>query len=234
VSIAQRLKRLDWNASATSLTERGFALLPSLLSQQECTDLIAMYERQEMFRSRINMAQFRFGKGEYQYFSYPLPPLIEHLRHELYPKLAPIANDWADRFGTEGFPCTLGELTELCRRHGQTRPTPLLLRYTAGDFNCLHQDIYGEIAFPLQVVFFLSQPDRDYTGGEFLLMEQHPRAQSVGRVLRPQQGDAVVITTRYRPAQGKRGTYRVGVRHGVSEVTSGQRWTLGIIFHDAK
>lgn len=193
-----------------------------------------MYVRPELFRSHIDMARFRFGKGEYQYFTYPLPPLIEDLRRQIYPHLAPVANQWSDRLGTDAFPPTLDELTELCGQQGQTRPTPLLLRYTAGDFNCLHQDIYGDIAFPLQVVIFLSEPDRDYTGGEFLLMEQHPRAQSVGRVLRPRQGDAIVITTRYRPAQGKRGTYRVAVRHGVSEVTSGQRWTLGIIFHDAK
>ena len=204
-----------------------------MLSERECEELIALYPKQDLFRSRIDMARFRFGRGEYQYFRYPLPPLIDNLRHELYSKLAPIANSWARLLNTDDFPPTLAELTATCHQHGQPRPTPLLLHYKTGDFNCLHQDIYGEVAFPLQVVFFLSEPERDYSGGEFLLTEQIPRAQSVGRVLRPRQGDAVVITTRYRPAEGKRGAYRVGVRHGVSEVTAGERWTLGIIFHDA-
>lgn len=224
---------VDWNAAANSLTNHGFAQLPSLLSAQECNDLIALYADPGLFRSRIEMARFRFGRGEYQYFRYPLPRLVEDLRQQLYPKLVAVANAWARQLGTSEFPSTLSELHKLCHQQGQTKPTPLMLRYTAGDFNCLHQDIYGEIAFPLQVVFFLSEPERDYSGGEFLLLEQQPRAQSVGRVVRPRQGDALVITTRYRPAQGKRGMYRVNVRHGVSEVTEGQRWTLGIIFHDA-
>jgi hypothetical protein len=228
-----RTHKFDWKTIETSLGERGFANLPGMLSKPECEELVALYPNQDLFRSRIDMARFRFGRGEYQYFCYPLPSLIENLRHELYSKLAPIANSWSQMLDTDDFPPTLGELTELCHERGQTRPTPLLLHYKTGDFNCLHQDIYGEIAFPLQVVFFLSEPERDYTGGEFLLTEQQPRAQSVGRVLRPKQGDAVIITTRYRPAQGKRGPYRVSVRHGVSEVTSGERWTLGIIFHDA-
>jgi hypothetical protein len=215
------------------LGERGFAHLPAILSASECRELIALYADPDLFRSRVDMARFRFGRGEYQYFKYPLPPLIENLRQELYTKLASIANSWAQLLDTDEFPETLNELTEMCHQRGQTRPTPLMLHYKTGDFNCLHQDIYGEIAFPMQVVFFLSEPDRDYSGGEFLLTEQQPRGQTVGRVLRPKQGDAVVITTRHRPAQGKRGPYRVAVRHGVSEVTAGERWTLGIIFHDA-
>jgi len=225
---------LNWDAIETSLDERGFATLPAVLTAAECDGLIALYANPDLFRSRIDMARFRFGRGEYQYFQYPLPPLVQTLRETLYEKIAPIANRWAPSIGTQEFPAALSELTELCHQEGQTRPTPLMLHYRAGDFNCLHQDIYGKIAFPFQVVFFLSEPGRDYTGGEFLLTEQHPRAQSMGRVLHPRQGDAVIVTTRYRPAQGKRGTYRVGVRHGVSEVLEGQRWTLGIIFHDAE
>jgi len=226
---------IDWDRAATSLTESGFAILPSVLTAQECRDLIALYPCEELFRSRIDMAQYRFGKGEYQYFRYPLPPLIEKLRHELYPRLAEVANHWASLLqSSDLFPDTLDELLGRCHLEGQTRPTPLMLRYGAGDFNCLHQDIYGAVAFPFQVVFFLSQPHHDYSGGEFLLVENPPRAQSMGRAFLPQQGDGLVITTRHRPAAGKRGIYKVGVRHGVSPVTAGQRWTLGIIFHDAQ
>ena len=180
------------------------------------------------------MAQYRFGKGEYQYFRYPLPPLVEELRQRLYPRLAAVANTWAGLFQSDDrFPDTLDALLERCHERGQTRPTPLMLRYGAGDFNCLHQDIYGQVAFPFQVVFFLSQPHEEYCGGEFLLVENPPRAQAMGRALRPNRGDAVIITTRHRPATGKRGVYKVAVRHGVSPVTAGQRWTMGIIFHDA-
>jgi len=234
VSINQRLKAIDWNGAATSLSDNGFAQLPALLTPAECANLIALYPDPERFRSHIDMERFRFGRGEYQYFRNPLPPLVDQFRSALYPPLSWIANDWARKLGTAEFPGELGEFLELCHEKGQTKPTPLLLHYKAGDYNCLHQDIYGEVAFPLQAVFFLSEPDRDYAGGEFLLVEQRPRAQSMGRALRPLQGDAIVITTRHRPAQGTRGTYRISVRHGVSPVTSGERWTLGIIFHDAK
>lgn len=234
MSINQRLKAIDWAVAATSLSDNGFAQLPALLTPEECANLIALYPDPRRFRSHIDMERFRFGRGEYQYFRNPLPPLVEQFRSTLYPPLSRIANEWARKLGTTEFPGELDEFLELCHEKGQTKPTPLLLHYKAGDYNCLHQDIYGEVAFPLQAVFFLSEPDRDYTGGEFLLLEQRPRAQSMGRALRPLQGDAIVITTRHRPAQGTRGTYRVGVRHGVSPVTSGERWTLGIIFHDAK
>lgn len=234
MSIEQRLKAIEWNGAATSLSDNGFAQLPALLTPEECANLIALYSDPERFRSRIDMARFRFGCGEYQYFRNPLPPLVDQFRRALYPPLSRIANKWAPKLGTPEFPSELDELLELCHMQGQTKPTPLLLHYKAGDYNCLHQDIYGEVAFPLQVVFFLSEPDRDYTGGEFLLLEQRPRAQSMGRALHPRQGDAIVITTRHRPAQGTRGTYKVSVRHGVSPVISGERWTLGIIFHDAK
>jgi hypothetical protein len=219
---------------ADSLTARGFAHIPALLTPSQCEDLIGLYPDGGMFRTRIDMQQYRFGRGEYQYFRYPLPPLVEALRGRLYTTLAPIANHWADLLGTPKFPDSLDVLLEQCHEQGQVRPTPLMLRYGAGDFNCLHQDIYGAIAFPFQVVCFLSEPGRDYSGGEFLLVENPPRAQSVGRAVLPRQGDALVITTRHRPGAGKRGAYRIGVRHGVSEVTAGNRWTLGIIFHDAE
>ncbi|HEY2016157.1 MAG TPA: 2OG-Fe(II) oxygenase [Bryobacteraceae bacterium] len=232
---AERIDAVDWDAAAASLTDHGFAHLSQVLSAEECGKLIALYDRPELFRSRIDMAKFRFGKGEYQYFRYPLPPLVEALRQRLYPRLAPVANRWAGLLRNEGrFPETLDALLEQCHDSGQTRPTPLMLRYGAGDFNCLHQDIYGPIAFPFQVVFSLSEPGRDYSGGEFLLLENIPRAQSMGRALQPRQGDAIVATTRHRPATGKRGVYKVSVRHGVSPITAGHRWTLGIIFHDAE
>jgi uncharacterized protein len=181
------------------------------------------------------MVKYRFGRGEYQYFRYPLPAIVEDLRQGLYPRLVKVATAWAELLQTGyQFPADLNQLLHLCHQQGQTRPTPLLLRYGAGDFNCLHQDIYGEIAFPFQVVFFLSEPGRDYWGGEFLLVQQPPRSQTMGRAFSPRQGEALVITTRYRPGQGKRGWYKIGVRHGVSPVAAGSRWTLGIIFHDAQ
>ena len=232
---AKRLETVDWGRVEASLTEQGFAQLPQLLSRPECLDLAALYDRPELFRSRIDMTRFRFGKGEYQYFNYPLPPLVEELRQSLYPRLAPVANRWSELLGSpDHFPPLLQGLLDECRAKGQNRPTPLILRYGAGDFNCLHQDIYGALAFPFQVVCFLSQPGADYSGGEFLLVENIPRAQSMGRSLQPEQGDALIVTTRHRPAAGKRGPYRVSVRHGVSPVTKGRRLTLGIIFHDAE
>jgi uncharacterized protein len=234
-SLAARVAEIDWEAALESLSEQSFAALPRILSDEECAELVACYRRPELFRSRIDMAKFRFGRGEYQYFDYPLPVVVEELRRSLYPPLARIANAWAGTLNDQArFPDSLSGLLDLCHGSGQTRPTPLMLHYTAGDFNCLHQDVYGEIAFPLQAVFFLSQPGKDYSGGEFLLLEQAPRAQTKGRALLRQQGEALVITTRHRPAQGKRGAYRLSVRHGVSAVTAGERWTLGIIFHDAK
>jgi len=226
--------KIAWGEDASmELAQQGYTALPGLLSREECEWVAGLYER-ELFRSRIDMAQYRFGRGKYQYFRDPLPRLVQDLRYDLYTRLAAVANEWAEMLGLRGFPLELDELLEECRLHGQTRPTPLLLRYRAGDYNCLHQDLYGEIAFPFQVVCFLSEPGRDYQGGEFLLVEQAPRAQAMGRALRPGQGDALVIATRHRPAQGKRGYYKVNVRHGVSPVTEGERWTLGIIFHNAK
>jgi hypothetical protein len=181
------------------------------------------------------MKRFRFGEGEYKYFMYPLPPLVQTLRNVIYPHLAVTANSWAQALGqSDRYPLSHDKLLAFCRRHKQTKATPLLLRYAAGGYNCLHQDLYGEVAFPLQLTVFLSRPGRDFSGGEFLLVEQCPRAQSRGEVLAPEQGAIVIFTTRYRPMQGTRGYYRVNMRHGVSTVHSGSRYTLGVIFHDAK
>lgn len=235
MTFAEQLNQVDWNAAEASLTDHGYAALPRLLSSSECEMLASLYDQPELFRSRIDMTRYRFGRGEYQYFRYPLPPLVEEMRRALYGKLLPIAQTWVRLLGMQSrFPDTLGGLLEMCQEHGQTRPTPLMLRYGTGDFNCLHQDIYGKVAFPFQVVVFLSQPGADYSGGEFLLVENAPRAQAMGRSLQPGQGEALVITTRHRPAKGVRGHYKVSVRHGVSPVTAGLRWTLGLIFHDTE
>ena len=212
----------------------GYGRLGRILEPQQCKDLRAFYPRSEMFRSRIDMARFRFGRGEYQYFAYPLPPLVQQLRETLYGNLAETASQWADALGVpQKFPRTLPEFLKLCHQAGQKRPTPLLLHYREGDFNCLHQDLYGDVVFPFQVIFCLSHPRHEFTGGELLLVEQRPRAQSLGHVIQLEQGEAVVITTRYRPAQGSRGYYRVNMRHGVSRILGGERYTLGIVFHDA-
>ncbi len=234
-SISKRVQQLDWEALDSALTESGYAESGPLLTAEQCRELISLYPDDARFRSRIDMARFRFGQGDYKYFADPLPAIIQELRQSFYPTLSAIANRWMENLGSpERFPGQLEEFLKVCHRHGQRRPTPLLLRYTAGGYNCLHQDIYGEVAFPLQVACFLSQPGKDYTGGEFLLMEQRPRAQSKGEVIAPQQGEAVIFTTRYRPVRGSRGYYRANIRHGVSTVKSGERYTLGIIFHDAK
>ena len=222
-------------AVESELWQRGYGRLGTLLTRDQCEKLRVLYSRPELFRSRIDMARFRFGRGEYQYFSYPLPPLVAELRQSLYAGLAPVANRWMTALSLPAaYPEKLPEFLELCHSRGQKRPTPLLLHYRPGDFNCLHQDLYGEIFFPFQVVFGLSRPEDEYQGGEFLLVEQQPRAQSVGRAIRLEQGEAIVITTRYRPAKGARGYYRTNVRHGVSPLTAGERYTLGIIFHDAE
>ena len=217
-----------------SLWTRGYARLGTVLKQPECEALRALYTQPELFRSRIDMARYRFGRGEYQYFSYPLPSLIDKLRRELYGQLVSTAREWTAALSRQQeYPDKLACFLEQCKSAGQNRPTPLLLHYQAGDFNCLHQDLYGEIFFPFQVVVCLSRPDEEFTGGELLLVEQQLRAQSVGHSLRLQQGEAVVITTRDRPVKGSRGYYRTNFRHGVSPLLSGERYTLGIIFHDA-
>ncbi len=235
MTIRARLAQLDWKAIETSLWQHGYAKVARFLTAEECAALRSLYDEDDLFRSRIDMRRFRFGEGEYKYFKYPLPPLIHAIREHAYPRLATVANAWSRALAEpDAFPARLDELLAVCRKQGQTKATPLLLRYTAGGYNCLHQDLYGEVAFPLQLTVFLSRRDRDFTGGEFLLVEQRPRAQSRGEVLRPEQGDMVVFATRHRPVPGTRGYYRVTMRHGVSTIHSGSRVTLGVIFHDAK
>jgi uncharacterized protein len=225
---------VDTDRVKDNLRADGYAPLGKLLDADECRMLRALYSDANVFRKHIDMARYRFGEGSYRYFAYPLPEKVEQLREALYAALAPIADEWMTALGIEAkFPATLEDFLALCETHGQMRPTPLLLRYEEGGYNCLHQDLYGEIVFPFQIVVGLSDPAKDYDGGELLLVEQRPRAQSIGHVLRLGQGEAVVITTRYRPIKGTRGFYRANLRHGVSRVTKGERYTLGIIFHDA-
>jgi uncharacterized protein len=236
------LDAVDWSGIEASLDAQGFAKLPAVLDPAECETLAALYSQDAPFRSRVDMARFRFGVGEYKYFGAPLPPAVQSLRETLYLRLAPIANRWTDRLRRKSdvrnqkseFPASLNDFLTRCHDAGQKRPTPLLLSYTAGGYNCLHQDIYGTLAFPLQVVFALSRAGDDYQGGEFLLVEQRPRAQSRGHAVRIEQGAGVIFATRERPVTGSRGDYRVSMRHGVSTVTEGARMTLGIIFHDAR
>ena len=233
--VASRLAALDWTAIEGELWRHGYAKTPPLLTMEECAALVAMYGEPERFRSRVEMERFRFGVGDYQYFAAPLPPLVQALRLHAYPPLATIANAWEKALGTATrHPATLAELQALCRRHGQTKPTPLLLHYEAGGYNCLHQDLYGDVVFPLQLTCFLSRPGVDYEGGEFLLVEQRPRAQSRGESIATAQGEIVIFATRHRPIEGARGWSRAALRHGVSTVRRGTRYTLGVIFHDAK
>jgi hypothetical protein len=232
--VRRRLDALDWPAIERALWERGHAKTPPVLTPAECADLVAMYGDEGRFRSRVDMARYRFGVGDYKYFAHPLPPLVAALREHAYPRLAAVANGWEAALGRpRRFPSDLAGLAALCRRHGQTRPTPLLLHYEAGGHNCLHQDLYGEIAFPLQITAFLSRRGTDYTGGDFLLVEQRPRAQSRGEAIATEQGELLIFTVRERPVAGARGPYRAVVRHGVSTILTGRRYTLGIIFHDA-
>jgi hypothetical protein len=234
-SVETRLERIDWEEVARGLGERSWATTPPLLTAAECAELIALYSEEARFRSRVDMARFRFGEGEYKYFTSPLPPTVLALRRHAYPRLAPIADGWSVALGGKpAYPPDLDGFLAVCAERGQTKPTPLLLRYEAGGYNCLHQDLYGDVAFPLQMTCLLSRPGEDFTGGEFLLVEQRPRAQSRGEVVPLIQGQIVIFATRDRPARGARGAYRVTLRHGVSRVTSGERYTLGVIFHDAK
>jgi uncharacterized protein len=241
-SAAKRIgiEDLRWEEAREGLWSAGYGRLGTVLSRAECEAVRALYAKAELFRSRIDMARFRFGQGEYQYFAYPLPERVAELREGLYGLLVETANEWMKALSLPArasaggeFPRELGALLKHCAAKGQERPTPLVLRYREGDYNCLHQDVYGEVVFPFQVVIALSRPDEEFTGGELLIVEQRPRAQSVGHAIRIKQGEAVVITTRWRPAKGARGYYRTNIRHGVSPVRSGERYTLGIIFHDA-
>jgi uncharacterized protein len=229
------LDRLDWTAVEHDLDAVGSAVLDGLLSPDECGALAALYDDESAFRSRIVMARHGFGRGEYQYFAYPLPARIAGLRTALYARLAPVANCWSEALaGNVCYPASHAAFLARCHSAGQRKPTPLLLRYEAGDYNCLHQDLYGEHVFPLQVAILLSQPGRDFNGGEFVMTEQRPRMQSRAEVVPLRQGDGVVFAVHHRPVQGTRGVYRVNLRHGVSRIRAGRRHTLGIIFHDAQ
>ncbi len=224
----------DSSSLLSKLDEQGHVRLPNLLTPAECNALLDLYPEKKRFRSFVDMARHRFGEGDYRYFDDPLPVLVKALRARFYGVLAPIANRWEERLGTDTrYPRTLPEFASVCRQHDQTRPTPLLLHYEAGGYNCLHQDLYGPVHFPLQVACLLSDPGRDFTGGEFLLVEQRPRAQSRGEAISLERGEGLVFPCRERPAEGKRGYHRVRVRHGVSTLWSGTRFTLGLIFHDA-
>jgi len=234
-SITRRIAALDWQRITDELDAHGCATVPSVLRPEECTALADTYTVDERFRRRIVMAQHGFGRGEYKYFAYPLPDVIAELRTTLYPRLAGIANRWNESMRTTiRYPDDHAAFLQRCHRAGQTRPTPLLLQYGEGDYNCLHQDLYGEHVFPLQVTVLLSVPGRDFTGGEFVLTEQRPLMQSRAEVVYLDQGDGVIFPVYHRPVQGARGTYRVKLRHGVSRVRSGHRHTAGIIFHDAQ
>jgi hypothetical protein len=233
--IETRIAALDWLAGSTHLDSYGWAMFENLLTSDECEALVGLYSENCRFRSRVVMARHGFGRGEYKYFVYPLPDSVARLRAAIYPRLAPIANRWNERMRIEvRYPETHPEFLVRCHLAGQTQPTPLLLQYAEGDFNALHQDLYGAQVFPLQVAILLSKPDRDFTGGEFVLTEQRPRLQSRVEVVPLRQGSGVVFAVHNRPVQGTRGTYRVNLRHGVSRLRSGHRHTLGVIFHDAK
>jgi len=229
---------LDWAAAETSLSARGYAVTAPLLTAEECAELVAMYSDEKRFRSHIVMERYRFGSGDYKYFENPLPRVVASLRTTAYPHLANVANHWAEALGERGthgrYPLEHAEFLKVCRKAGQNKPTPLMLHYEAGGYNCLHQDLYGEVSFPLQMVFLLGQNERDWEGGEFILVEQQPRAQSKVEVVRGNHGQAIIFTTRYRPVKGTRGYYRVNLKHGVGRVHRGTRYTLGIIFHDAQ
>jgi len=230
-----QLKLLPMNLEIVneSLSANGYAILPSLLTPHECREIIRMYD-QPIYRNTIDMQRYRFGKGEYKYFQYPLPEIIQRLRNNLYPPLSAIANEWAHQLSTDMYyPKEHHEFIEICTKKDQTRPTPLILRYQPGGYNTLHQDLYGDIYFPFQVVIVLSQARKDFTGGEFVMTEQIPRAQSKAIVLQPDLGDGIVFTTHSRPVKGSRGYYRAHMKHGISVVKSGERFALGIIFHDA-
>jgi hypothetical protein len=233
--VEARLGGLDWANITSELDERGCAVIGPLLSPEECGELVESYTSEELFRSRVIMARHGYGRGEYQYFAYPLPTIVDEIRKALYPPLAEVANRWNEAMRLDvRYPAELASFLERCHAAGQTKPTPLLLQYGPDDYNCLHQDLYGEHVFPFQVAFLLSAPGADFTGGEFVLTEQRPRMQSRVEVVPLGQGQGVIFPVYHRPVRGTRGTYRVTMRHGVSRLRSGNRYTLGVIFHDAK
>jgi hypothetical protein len=236
LSIQKRIDALDWNDAEQSLSARGYAVTTPILTPAECGAIVALYKDEDRFRSQVIMERHRFGVGDYKYLSHPLPETVAALRTAAYPCLAKVANEWAEALGESRclYPPDHAAFLKICHNAGQTKPTPLVLHYEAGGYNCLHQDLYGAVSFPLQMVLLLGQPGRDWEGGEFILVEQQPRAQSKAEVVAAAQGQAIIFTTRYRPVKGSRGHYRVNLRHGVSRVHGGTRYTLGIIFHDAK
>lgn len=234
MSIATRIAALDWNRLAQEIDQRGWSTTGPMLTSEECDALSAAYDDDALYRSRVVMSRHGFGQGEYRYFAYPLPPLVQQLRQSFYERLVPLANRWRESLGgADPFPASFEDYILRCHDAGQVRPTPLILRYGPGDHNCLHQDLYGELNFPLQAAFLLSRPGEEFTGGEFVLTEQHPRMQSRVNVVPLQAGEAVIFAVNHRPVQGTRGTYRVAMRHGVSPLREGRRHTLGIILHDA-
>lgn len=229
-----KIKKIDWDNVANNLNSRGFSLVENFLTDTQCQQLINLYNEPTGYRKTVEMERYRFGLGEYKYFDYPLPSLIQTLRTHLYPYLVPVANSWMNLLQIDKqFPNSFQELQESCRINNQLKPTPLILKYEEGGFNTLHQDLYGEVYFPLQTAIFLNEPGVDFNGGEFVLTQQVPRAQSKAIVLSPKRGSMIIFTTNFRPARGARGYYRASMRHGVSEVTSGSRYTVGVIFHDA-
>jgi len=234
-AISQRLANLEWAAIRESLQEHGYALTPALLTPSECASLVNLYSSEEAFRRHILMSRYRFGRGDYKYFDYPLPAIVQQLREHSYPYLVPLADQWNRALGlSEVFPERHSSFLQTCAQNGQRRATPLLLHYESGDFNCLHQDVYGAVAFPLQLTCFLSQPGADYEGGEFVIVEQQPRAQSKAEVITAQQGQVVIFATRYRPTKSSRGFYRASLRHGVSRLKRGVRFSLGVIYHGSQ
>jgi hypothetical protein len=233
-TISANLDTVDWQNVSENMNETGYALLQKIVPPEACNQLIDQYHSPQFYRKTIVMERYRFGLGEYKYFQYPLPDLIQHIRQAIYPKLAPIANTWMKVLNIPTkFPETFTGLQQLCRENNQVKPTVLILKYGKGGHNTLHQDLYGEIFFPMQLVIFLNEPEADYTGGEFVLVQQTPRAQSKAIVLKPKKGDILLFTTNFRPVKGSKGYYRVNMKHGVSEIHEGSRYTLGIIFHDA-
>ena len=233
-NFSHRIKVFDWERVSNDLDAQGCAIIENLVTSEECDALVRLYAVEDIFRSRVVMGHHGFGRGEYKYFRYPLPGIISGLRTSIYARLVPVANRWNEAMGIDArYPAKHPDFIKRCHAAGQLRPTPLLLQYTPGDYNCLHQDLYGEHVFPIQVTILLSEPGRDFTGGEFVLTEQRPRMQSRPEVVPLRQGDAVVFAVHHRPMQGTRGVYRVNLRHGVSRLRSGHRHTAGIIFHDA-
>jgi hypothetical protein len=233
-TISKYLDTIIWKNVQKTLYEQGYVILENVLDNQDCRSLIEAFDEPEHYRKTVEMERYRFGAGTYKYFSYPLPGLLESIREKTYPKLVPVANQWMKDLRLDvSFPSKLSELHHRCKLNGQSLATPLILKYGKGGYNTLHQDLYGEIYFPLQAVLFLNDPETDYSGGEFVMTQQVPRAQSKAIVLRPKKGSMLIFTTNFKPMKGKKGHYRVNMKHGVSEVSSGERHTLGIIFHDA-